>query len=384
MKICIITCYNQPDYVRAKTLRAAAALIDDVEVIITKNTHTGLLRYIEVLWKVVKVRFTDNPDVYLLTFRGYEMLLPVRLISLGKSFIYDEFVNPIEWVVLERRQVEAKQQSSELYAKLVALVSGFIVFVVSSGAFKFFYKGLTSSADVILADTDSHAKASAKITGTAPSKNVGLYVGTDESTFVQPSENRAPNKHFTVFYYGNMLPLHGLQYVIDAAEIMSHDPIKFVLVGGNAKVAGDVKRAKSKGANIEYHTWVEFDQLPKLMRQADVCLAGPFGDTFQAQYVVTGKTYQYLSMARPTIIGSNEEAHNFNDKKNVLIVPQASTRELIKTLKWALKNQDQLPLIGKAGQELYDEKFAVPVLAKHLEACLLRLDGTKLRASTNK
>lgn len=384
MKICIITCYNQPDYVRAKTLRAAAALIDDVEVIVTKNTHTGLLRYIEVLWKVVKVRFTDNPDVYLLTFRGYEMLLPVRLISLGKSFIYDEFVNPIEWVVLERRQVEAKQQSSELYAKLVALISRFIVFVVSSGAFKFFYKGLASSADVILADTDSHAKASAKITGTVPSKNVGLYVGTDESTFVQPNETRALNEHFTVFYYGNMLPLHGLQYVIDAAEIMSHDPIQFVLVGGNAKVAGDVKRAKNKGANIEYRAWVEFDQLPKLMQQADVCLAGPFGDTFQAQYVVTGKTYQYLSMARPTIIGANEEAHNFTDKKNVLIVPQASAKELVKTLKWALKNQDQLPLIGKAGRDLYDEKFAVPVLAKHLEACLLGLDGTKLRASTNK
>ncbi len=230
----------------------------------------------------------------------------------------------------------------------------------------------------MLADTDSHAAASAKITGIEQSKIEAVFVGTDESTFRGRTSERIENEQFTVFYYGNMLPLHGLTYVIDAAVKMKHDAVKFILVGGNAKVAHDVAHATRDGANIEYHAWVEFERLPQLMQQADVCLAGPFGGTFQAQCVITGKTYQYLAMGSPTIIGANEEAHNFTHKKNVLITPQADVDGLVETIHWAMKHQDKLPAIGKAGRKLYDEKFAVPVLARQLEKILLRLNGAKL------
>lgn len=384
MKLCIITCYNQPDYVRAQSLRAAARLLDNVEVIETKNANKGILRYIEVFWKVLQVRVKDNPDVYLLTFRGYEMLLPIRLISWGRPLIYDEFINPIEWVALEKRQVEANQLSNKLYAALIAVVSRIIVFIVSSRLFKQLYRLLVSSVELILADTDSHAAASAKITGIERSKIEAVFVGTDESTFRGRTSERIENEQFTVFYYGNMLPLHGLRYVIDAAVKMKHDDVKFVLVGGNAKVAHDVAHAVGNGAKIEYHAWVEFERLPKLMQQADACLAGPFGGTFQAQYVITGKTYQYLAMGSPTIIGANEETHNFTHKKNVLITPQADVDGLVETIHWAMKHQDKLPVIGEAGRKLYDEKFSVPVLARQLEKILLRLNGAKLSPGAEK
>ena len=191
MKLAIITCYNQPDYVRAKTLRAAAETIDDVEVVVIKNMRTGLLRYFEVLYKLIKARLAENPDVYLLTFRGYEMLLPVRLISLGKRMIYDEFVNPIEWVVLEQRQVEAKQKSNRLYAQLISLMSRIIVAVVSSWLFKQVYRSLVSSVDLILSDTDSHARVSEKILGMNEGKVEGVLVGTDEASVTATSGNPA-------------------------------------------------------------------------------------------------------------------------------------------------------------------------------------------------
>lgn len=376
MKLAIITCYNQPDYVRAKTLRAAAETIDDVEVVVIKNMRTGLLRYFEVLYKLIKARLAENPDVYLLTFRGYEMLLPVRLISLGKRMIYDEFVNPIEWVVLEQRQVEAKQKSNRLYAQLVSLMSRIIVAVVSSWLFKQVYRSLVSSVDLILSDTDSHARVSEKILGMNEGKVEGVLVGTDEATFApQQADSTSVNDIFTVLYYGNMLPLHGLNYVIDAAVQMANDSIKFILVGGNAKVARDVARAIKDGANIEYHSWVEFVKLPELMRKADVCIAGPFGNTFQSQYVITGKTYQYMALGRPTLIGINEEAHNFTDGKNALTVPQANADAITAKLRWAMVHRSELPKIGKAGRKLYDDKFAVPVLAVHLKKILTRVVG---------
>lgn len=373
MKLCIITCYNQPDYVRAKTLRAAARLIDGVEVIEIKNSHKGLLRYAEVFWKVFKARRSQNPDVYLLTFRGYEMLLPVRLLSWGKPLIYDEFINPIEWVALEKRQVEANQRSNKVYATLVSLVSKVIVFIAASWPFKKLYKLLLSSVELVLADTPSHAKASAAITGVEQNKVQSIFVGTDEITFTAPAGERLENDIFTVFYYGNMLPLHGVNYVIDAAVAMNHDPIKFILVGGNAKVAHDVAHAVGNGANIEYHAWVEFERLPALMQQADLCLAGPFGGTFQSQFVITGKAYQYLATGSPTVIGDNEERHMFTDKQNVLTAPQANVNGLVETLQWAMEHQSELPAIGQNGRKLYDEQFSTPVLAKRLQLLLSRL-----------
>ncbi|MES2876024.1 MAG: glycosyltransferase [Patescibacteria group bacterium] len=383
MKLCIITCYSQPDYIRAKTLRASAKVVDDVELIIVKNNKIGILRYPEVLLKVLRSRVHDKPDAYLLTFRGYEMLLPIRLLSIGKPLIYDEFINPIEWVVHERRQVEANQKSGKLYARIVRIVSRVIVLVVSSGLFQKLYRLLARSADLILTDTESHADVSAKLSKLSRDKFLSIPVGTDELTFASVDRKRARNDIFTVFYYGNMLPLHGLRYVIDAAVQMRDENVKFVLIGGNAKVAKDVAQAIKQGANIDYQTWVEFEALPGLMAQADLCLAGPFGGTFQAQYVITGKAYQYLAMGRPTVIGRNNESGLFNDKQNVLIAGQGSTDSLVSVIRWAAANETKLRVIGENGRALYQEEFSVEQIAKRLEMGLASIGRTKLGAYTD-
>ncbi len=355
MKLCVITCYNQPDYVRAKTLRSAASAIDNVEVIVVKNRHRGLLRYAEVFAKTVRARLRDKPDAYILTFRGYEMLLPVRLLTIGKPLIYDEFINPIEWAIYEHRKLGEDNP----------LVR----------TFKIFYEQLLKSVNLILTDTSSHGDLSSEMMKLPRNKFVDVPVGTDELTFGKVAEEVIENEAFTVFYYGNMLPLHGLKYVIQAAEKMINQSVRFVLVGGDAKVADDVARAVGKGANIEYEPWVEFEQLPGLMRAADLCLAGPFGDTFQSKYVITGKAFQYLAMGRPTVVGANLESGVFTHRKDALVVNQGSTDALVDAITWGLNHRDMLPAIGVAGRQLYETHYATAQLSHRLKQVLTRLDG---------
>ena len=60
-------------------------------------------------------------------------------------------------------------------------------------------------------------------------------------------------------------------------------------------------------SNIEHSSWVPLEELPRLIINADLCLAGPFGNTLQANKVITGKAYQFLSLGKVSIIGKIHE-----------------------------------------------------------------------------
>lgn len=346
MRICIITCYKQPDYVRAKTLRAAAAEIDGVDVVVVKNKSKGVKRYLEVMVDVLNVRLQQKPDVYLVTFRGYEILLPIRLLTIGKPLIYDEFIHPMEWLAFEHKKIKP---------------NGFAMKM-----FTIFYRLLLKSVRLTLTDTESHADLSAQLTRLNRRKIVSLPVGTDEDTFTVTNDVSDGSGDMKVLYYGNMLPLHGLEYVIEAAIKLKNVAARFVLIGGDNNTVKLVDAAIEKGAKIDYKKWVNYEELPALVNQAGVCLAGPFGDTYQAGYVITGKAYQYLAMGRPIIVGRNRESGVFVDKKNALIVQQASSSALSEAVMWAVNHPMELKALGLAGRKLYEDKYSNKVLSGRL------------------
>ncbi len=354
VKIAVITCYKQPDYVRAQVLRASLALDSANQVISIKNNREGLLRYPEVLGKLIAVRLMQHPDVYVLTFRGYEVLPTINLFTWPKPLIFDEFINPLEWL---------QEPRLEWWAKLVP-----------QSFLQVFYRLLLARSRVILADTAAHAVYSAQLTYGGPNdKYSTLAVGTNEALFYPIASVRAQNKRFRVFYYGNMLPLHGLSYVIEAAIELKDLPIEFVLVGGSGPTEVAITEAKLAGARITYRPWLDFKKLPDEVRQADLCLGGPFGNTVQADYVVTGKTYQCIACGVPTLIGANQASGKFTNRKDCLTVPLGDSRALADSIIWAYKHPEELARIGKNGRRLYEKHFSNKILAAQLTALLHQL-----------
>jgi len=349
--VCVITCYKHPDYIRAKTIRAALSARKDIEMIVVKNSNRGIWRYFEVLAKVMVTRIKHNPDIYILTFRGYEMLPFVRMATVGKVFIFDEFINLIEWTVYEQKKIKA----------------GGIADRILRIGYRFWLK----SADAILTDTMSHAEYSSKLMNIPISKYVPLIVSTDENTFKAVKAPQSKDT-FKVFYYGSMLPLHGVDVVIDAMHLLKNKDIHLTLIGGDDHTKETINSAINAGAKIDYKKWVNFEELPKYMQESDVCLAGPFGGTFQAQFVITGKAYQFLQMKRPIIIGENKESHIFADKKNALVVKQADVKALTDAINWAYDNRGALSSIGEAGYKLYQDKLSNKALAVELDELLSR------------
>ena len=341
MKIAVVVCYDQQNYVRAYTLRKGLEASSDVEVINIANSHKGLLRYIEVPFKILKARFTSRPDAYLVTFRGYEMLLYMVLTLVRKPIIFDELINFTEWMD-EHKLIKPGNWKYN--------------------AFRKFYGWQSRKCRIILADTDAHAKYSAELNGMELSRYRTIPVGTNEDVFAY-RPNAQPKKPFTVFYYGNMLPLHGLQYVLDAAVMLKDVPgIKFHFVGGKDKAEAACATAKEQGANVEYQRWVDFEKLPAIAASAGLTIGGPFGNTLQSRFVVTGKTYQFMSLGAPVLIGQNEVNEDFKDMQNCLMVPQANADAISQAIRWAYGHPEELRVIAGRGHELYEQKFSQKII----------------------
>ena len=122
--------------------------------------------------------------------------------------------------------------------------------------------------------------------------------------------------------------------------------------------------------NVIHEEWIEYDQLPQMISACDVCLGGPFGNTGQANRVITGKTFQFLAMGKPTIIGKITNDYGFEDKLNCLLVDQGNENQLAAGILWCFENQDKLSTIGQNACALYKNNFSVETIKKDLQLIL--------------
>jgi glycosyltransferase involved in cell wall biosynthesis len=155
--------------------------------------------------------------------------------------------------------------------------------------------------------------------------------------------------------------------------------INFTFIGGKPEHEAAIEHAISEGARIAYRKYVPFTELPNYIHGASLCLGGPFGDTFQSQYVVTGKTYQFLAAGVPTVIGSSKASGLFKDKENSLVVSQGDSHALAAAILWAQQHPELLVEIGEAGRKLYETAFSNQIITDCLATLLSSVAETSGR-----
>lgn len=347
ISVCHVVCYRDPGYVRTRNLRAALDAIDGVRVIDATNARRGPARYIETLWKLLRARWRDAPDVYVLGFRGHEIFPLVRLLTIGKPLIFDEFMSPSEALLTEGK------------GGAVGRLLGIVLYPFEWLCLKLSARCLT--------DTELHREFIASRFGVPRERIDVVYVGG--VTARAHSAGAEADGLLHVLFYGTFLPLHGMDVLLQACKLVADKPIRFRIIGGAGKALEAFRRqldALSPG-NVVHDTWVNFDELQSsVIPSADLCLGGPFGGTPQARRVITGKTFQFLAQGKPTVIGRVDEPVPFEDRQNCLLVEQANAESLAAAFQWALEHRDRLPDVGLAGQRLFDEHFSTGALARQL------------------
>jgi glycosyltransferase involved in cell wall biosynthesis len=123
--------------------------------------------------------------------------------------------------------------------------------------------------------------------------------------------------------------------------------------------------------NIKHIDWVEYQELPRYIAQAALGLGGPFGDTGQAGRVITGKTFQFLAMAKPVIVGMyNGDDDGFEDKVNCLQVPRGDEQALANAISWAFEHGESLKRISQQGYDLYRSRYSIQKISGKLKGII--------------
>lgn len=261
-------------------------------------------RVLYVYKELFKVKLKD----FDLSFIGFapQLIMPVFGGKLKKKpVVMDFFISMYDTMCFDRKKFAPNS------------IMGKILKAVDKKTLKY--------ADLAVSDTKAHGKYFCEEFSFPSEKMSTLYLEADSSIYY-PRE-KTENKNFTVLYFGSVLPLQGVDVILDAIELLKDKTgIRFVFVGPLGK--NNVR----KGENItEYIEWLTQEALAEKIAQADLCLAGHFdGTIMKAKRTIPGKAYIYRAMDKPMILGDNDATHELYSEsdKGIYFVEMGRSEKL--------------------------------------------------------
>ena len=160
------------------------------------------------------------------------------------------------------------------------------------------------AADRLLSDTEAHADYMRGRYALAAGRVHRVFVGAEDRWFgPMPAGSEARTGPFTVLFYGQFIPLQGVDVIVDAATILARagEDIAFIVIGGGQEATRIDRRLGDLALpNLRRVPWVEYGELALRIGEADICL-GIFGGSEKAGRVIPNKVFQAIACRRPFV-----------------------------------------------------------------------------------
>ncbi|MGL1935625.1 MAG: glycosyltransferase [Fibrobacterales bacterium] len=194
-------------------------------------------------------------------------------------------------------------------------------------------------------------------------------VGIDEETFSQNAVFKKSHTEFRVLFYGTYIPLHGIQHIIEAAELLlPYSDISFVLVG-TGQTYDEMKEyvIDRNITSIVQKPQMKLQDLVAEIREADVCL-GIFDDGVKASNVVPNKVVQCAALSKPIITRDSDAIREyFIPNENIVLCDPANPSSIAeKILELYTKKMDKKQL-GDSAREVFVKTFSQDALYKRFK-----------------
>jgi len=196
----------------------------------------------------------------------------------------------------------------------------------------------------LVIDTAAHADYLSRLYGVAPEKVANVLVGVETEAFAPVSAERRSGNETIVLFYGQFIPLHGIETIIRAAQASNDLPVRWVLIGKGQEAAKIRRLLAQAPANVEWIEWVAYEELHDQIARADICL-GIFGDTDKAARVIPNKVFQILSAGAPLITRDSPAVRELlsPDMVGVWLIPPASPEALLAAIRQFEEGRRDLP-----------------------------------------
>lgn len=319
----------------------------------------GMFAHFMVTLKYV---FSEKPDI---VYVPYPAVFVVFLLSWlpgklkPKHIFVDAFISPYDTIVNDR----ALLKKNSVLAR--------ILYRLEKRAYLFSTK--------VIVDTPQNLDFLVSVFLLEKSKLVSIPLSTDEHQF-KPEKYRAEIGICRVLFVGTLVPLHGIQTILNAVSILSdRRDITFRIIG-DGQEAGKVEHWKLNNVTTLYwqRDWLPSALMAKEIKRADICL-GIFGIGNKTQRVCPFKIYAYASVGRPIITGSTDWTEKFQAEagERFFETTPVGDAEKLADLILALANDpERREKWALASRKLYELHLSNAIANEKLLACLLSFNAS--------
>lgn len=207
------------------------------------------------------------------------------------------------------------------------------------------------------------------------------FVPFEHNAFAQQHN---PDRCFVVQYAGRMGRTHNLDVLLDSAELLRDQPIRFQLIGDGAKrqqLQAQVKQRQLH--NVQFLPYQPFQCLPEMLSTADlavVCL-----DDAYTGVSVPSKTYNLMACGRP-ILGllspESEIGRTIQEVACGIVLPNATGEAIAQEIKMLADDKQKRTRMSNNSYNAFQEQFtldsAVAAYDTHLHLWLPPTSSSRL------
>ena len=206
------------------------------------------------------------------------------------------------------------------------------------------------AADLVVLDTRAHQKFFDVQYRIKSGKTGAVFVGAESELFPVALKSPGSEGHdrvaqVKVLFYGQCIPLHGIDTILRAAVILKNQPVSWLLIGqGQEEERIRQYVAEENHTQFSWIPWVPYNHLVRHIHQADICL-GIFGESGKAGRVIPNKVFQVISCGKPLVTRDSPAMRELCGEAapGIVLVPPGEPEVLAQAILELSENLHKLP-----------------------------------------
>jgi glycosyltransferase involved in cell wall biosynthesis len=308
------------------------------------SAGAGLLPRLALAEARLLAKGIAKADAVVVGYPGHLDLVAARRAAGGRPVVFHPLVSLADTLVTDR----ARFRPRSLPARVLRAID----------------RRALRAADLVVSDTRANAEFLAELAGLPADRIAVCFVGAEERIFRPGWE---PAEPFTVLFVGKLIPLHGIETILEAARL---EPELRVRVIGSGQLDD---RVRSRPPNVEWIPWVEYERLPRELHRAG-CALGIFGTSDKARRVIPNKAFQALACGVPLVTADTPGARELlREGESALLVPPGDPQALAAAVGRLAADAPLARRLAEGGRAAYRERASEDVLGRQWRSLIKAL-----------